>query len=182
MKNATEDINTNTHYFFSKETTELVDEFKSFIAQVNEYLAKLRQDTRYHASNTRGKSKCRHITIEDGDWKFFGELLRENQPYTDKAVFYYRGTEIWDMTRKSQPTNDSYQRGEDVLVCLQNAATHYNKDKPWCGPSSYHDADTKLNYNASYAGTDDHFVIEETVRDKHGILLWMATCEGGYSV
>lgn len=168
--------------FFDSGIPELVEAFKGFVVQVNDYLTAQQNDTRYHKSQTHGKSKHRHITIDDEEWRFSGELFRENQPFTDKAVFYYRGLEMWLMTRKSQFDPKAHDCKDSILACLWRAAEKYNPDRPWCGPQDFYDEETRLHYEAVYSGTDDDFVIQEAIwRDSRKNVLWSATCEGGYT-
>lgn len=181
MKNTTQNIkNVKIHYFFSKEVPELVSDFKQFVASVNKYPLGLQNDPRYHKSATRGKSKGRTVTFEDGNWKFCGKLTREGQPYTEEAIFYFRGEEIWRMERHPMLLETAYQREDAVTHCMLAAAAEYDAETPWRGPQCLTDEAVQLQYESVYSGTDDDFTIEETIRDAYGVILWMATCRGGY--
>jgi len=200
MKNTNSNIKT-IHPFFNQTDPELVEEFKRFVIMVNEYLCLQCDDVRYHPSNTRGQARHRMITIESSNiedkiiggktvksdlWKFSGELIREGQPYTDRATFYYRGKKMWEMKRRiTMVPSDSESRENGtvnrVQFCALAAAKGYNPDIPWCGPRYFTDDKTGLHYEADYY---DHgaegFTIEESIRDPFGSLLWTAVCEGGY--
>ena len=181
MKNTTQNIkNAKTHYFFNRELPELVDEFKQSIASVNKYLLRLQNDPQYHSSATRGKSKSKTVTFENENWKFCGKLTRKDQPYTEEAIFYFRDKEIWRMERKSQLSEVAYQREDAIRHCMLTAAAKYDTEKPWRGPQCSLDEAVQLEYESVYSGTDDDFTIEETIRDAYGVILWMATCRGGY--
>ena len=181
MKNTTQNIkNVKIHYFFSKEVPELVDEFKQFVVSVNKYLIGLQNDPRYHKSATRGKSKSKNITFEDEDWKFCGKLTRKDQPYTEEAVFYYRGRKVWRMERHPMLLETAYQREEAVIHCMLTAAENYDTEMPWRGPECLIDEEVQLQYESVYSGADDDFTIEEIIRDVYGVTLWTAVCKGGY--
>lgn len=181
MKNTTQNIkNVEIHYLFSKEVPELVSDFKQFVASVNKYLLGLQNDPRYHESATRGKSKSKTVTFEDGNWKFCGKLTREGQPYTEEAIFYFRGEEIWRMERNFRLYEAAYQHEDAVTHCMLAAAAEYDAETPWRGPECILDDEVQLQYVSVYSGTDDDFTIEETIRNVYGVVLWMATCRGGY--
>ena len=186
MKNTNSNIKT-IHPFFNQTDPELVEEFKRFVIMVNEYLCLQCDDVCYHPSNTRGQAKHRNITIEDGHWKFSGELIREKHPHTDRATFYFRGKKMWEMKRRITMTPSDSESREGgavnrVQFCALAAAKGYNPDIPWCGPRYFTDDKTGLHYEADYY---DHgaqgFTIEESIRDPFGSLLWTAVCEGGYA-
>lgn len=187
MKNADTNINNiRIHPFFDQEDPELVRLFKNFVNMVNDYLCFQCEDVCYHPSMTRGKAKHRKITIQDGLWGFSGELIREDQPYTDRAVFTYCNEKIWEMKRRITMTpsdSNSHDNGiaNRVQYCALSAAKNYNPDIPWCGPRYFTDDKTGLHYEASYYDHgEEGFTIEESIRDPFGSLLWTAVCEGGY--
>ena len=186
MKNANPYIKSTHHNFFSPNDPELVEEFKRFVIMVNEYLCLQSDDVCYHASRTKGQAKHRLITIKVDLWKFSGELIREEQPYTDRATFYYRGEKMWEMRRRITMMPAGSDLGKDgvlsrVQFCALAAAKNYNPDIPWCGPRYFTDDKTGLHYEAEYYDQGvDGFSIEESIRDPYGALLWTAICEGGY--
>ena len=156
---------------------ELVDELKDFIIKINKYLVSLVNDERYHPSQTRGKSHCSNITIEDGPWSFKGKRHRGATPLVDKATISYRGREVWRISRKAEQLRPPVDK---VQCCLRGVAENYDADKPWCGPSLYLDKKTKYVYKATYSGADEDFFIKEIIYDSYGVPIWQAVCEGGY--
>ncbi len=162
---------------------EPTDEFthsnlSSFIIKINKYLLGLVNDERYHPSQTRGKSHCSNITIEDGPWSFKGKRHRGATPLVDKATISYRGREVWRITRKAEQLIPRADRG--VQSCLRGVAENFDMNKPWSGPSLFLDKKTGFVYKATHSGTINDFFIKEFIYDTFGALVWQAVCEGGY--
>lgn len=164
---------------FDFNTPKMVDELKEFIVKINKFLLGLTDDGKYHPSQTRGKSSYSKVTFEDQPWQFEGRQHRKDIPLVDKAIVNYRGKEAWRMTRRSSFITPNDQTKDDIKHCLQGAAKNYDPKLPWRGPAQFTDKQTGLIYRALYSGTDQSFVIRETIYDPHGAPLWEGLCTGG---
>ena len=164
---------------FDASIPELADELKDFIVKINKFLLGLTDDGKYHLSQTRGQSSYSKVTFEDQPWKFEGQRHRKDIPLVDKATIDYRGNEAWRMTRRSNFIAPNDQTKDNIKHCLQGAAKNYDPKLPWHGPAHFIDKQTGLIYKALYSGTDQSFIIRETVCDSHGAPLWEAICTGG---
>lgn len=165
---------------FNSDIPELEQELKNFIVQINDFLVYLVEDAKYHKSRTHGQSATCDIVYEKSPWFFKGRRHRDNMPYTDEAIIIFREQTAWRMVRKSKVTDIGDLFNGDTQHCLREVAKNCDPNRPWCGPSKFVDAQTGLTYEANYRGTDKKFEIKETVRDDCGVLIWQATCEGGY--
>lgn len=190
MKNANSNITTQhtTHHgIFIPAIPGLVDDFKKFVAMVNDYLCFQQDDVCYHPSKTKGQARHRIITIGNDNWRFSGQLVREDMPYTDTAVFYYCDQKVWEMKRvitllPSDSRSHESKIDDKVRFCILAVSKNYNQDIPWCGPRYFTDVNTGLHYEAEYYSNEDDasFSIEESIRDPEGVVVWSAVCEGRY--
>ena len=163
---------------FNADIPELVDQLTKFIVEVNEFLLNLTRDERYSSSRTRGKSPCSNVTFEDDPWSFQGERHRGNAPLVDYATISFRGGSVWTITRSSKLL--CFKEANNVQRCLQGAAKNYRPELPWCGPEEFYDSKTGLTYRAICFGEDKAFFISEAIYTPEGVLIWRATCKGGY--
>lgn len=167
---------------FIKIDNELLHEFKEFIIRVNQYLSSQVKDTRYHASNTKGQSKIKHLTIEDDKWRLTCEQNRENAPFTDRVVIYYLNQKIWTMSREGGLTPAAESFKVNLQRFFYKIAENYDSKRPWSGPRKMVDDETDLIYESTYSGSDEAFTIYERCYYGccGGSVLWHAKCSGGF--